>query len=64
MCCDLRLMLTQKHLLPYSNNLRCCYHRSNKGVWLQTCVSHIELLESRTHVIHNLLTNEEEKNDA
>ena len=44
-----------KHLLPYSNNLRGCHHRSNKGVRQQTPVSHIKLLESGTHVINILL---------
>ena len=27
---NLMLMLTHKHLVPYSNNLRGCHHRSNK----------------------------------
>ena len=34
--------------------LRGCHHHSNKGVWRQTCVSHIILLESRTHLINIL----------
>ena len=50
----IRLLCIRKRL-PYSNNLRDCHHLSNKGVWWQTRVSHIKLLQLCTHMINILL---------
>ena len=58
---DLRCILIHKDLLPYFNYLCGCHHHSNKGVWRQTRVSHIELLKLSTYVINIL---QEKKNDA
>ena len=45
---------TDSNIYYLIHNLHGCHQQSNKGVWRQTRVSHIKLLESRMHLINIL----------